>query len=83
METDPNNQSGDTNETNAGIITTRTVNNTITKSKIQRKLEVDMGNKKSNREPSPEPKINHQGNTLQLLFKPALSILGTVVKDLR
>ena len=47
-EMDPNNQSGDTSETNAGIITTRTVNNIITKSKIQRKLEVDMANKKSN-----------------------------------
>ena len=61
-ETDPNNQSGDTIETNAGIIKTRTVNNTITKSKIQRKLEVDIANKKSNGEPSPEPKINHQEN---------------------
>ena len=47
METDPINQSGDTSETNTGIITTRTVNNTITKSKIQRKLEVDMANKNS------------------------------------
>ena len=62
METDPINQSWDTSETNTGIITTRTVNNIITKSKIQRKLEVNMANKKSNGEPSPEPKINHQEN---------------------
>ena len=61
---DPINLSRDTSETNAGIITTRTVNNIITKSKIQRKLEVDMANKKSNGEPSPEPKINHQENEI-------------------
>ena len=64
METDPINQSGDTSETNAGIITTSTVNNTITKSKTQRKWEADMANKKSNGEPSPEPKINHQENEI-------------------
>ena len=68
METDPINQSWDTSETNTGIITTRTVNNIITKSKIQRKLEVDMANKKSNGEPSPEPKINHQENEISKIY---------------
>ena len=67
-ETDPNNQSGDTSETNAGIITTSTVNNTITKSKTQRKWEADMANKKSNGEPSPEPKINHQENEISKIY---------------